>query len=132
MAKVLKKGQCFSTKHTKRLTCYGNKEVFSSKRGILLPLLRFSLCCYTNPGPLSAVERYDGAKVSLHVASHTRSFPSFQGTIEIPSGLLPSDLATPEGSKRAGIFAADSALWMMSFKLECLEWRPSLHLQLRP
>ena len=66
-------------------------------------LFRDSASAATNPGPLSAVERYDGAKVSLHVASHTRSFPSFQGTIEIPSGLLPSDLATPEGSKRAGI-----------------------------
>ena len=35
--------------------------------------------------------------------------------LEIPSGLLPSDLATPEGSKRAGNVAADRALWMMSF-----------------
>ena len=73
-------------------------------------------------GPLSAVERCDGAKVSLYVASQARSFPSFQGTIEMPSGLFPSALATPEGSKRAGIFAAAGrALWMISFRLECLE-----------
>ena len=53
----------------------------------------------TKPGSLSAVERCDGAKVSLHVESHKRSFPSFQGTIEMPSGIFPLALATPEGSK---------------------------------
>ena len=37
----------------------------------------------TKPGPLSAVERCDGAKVCLHVASYmyTRRFLSFQGTM---------------------------------------------------
>ena len=91
MARVLKKGQRFGTKHTNGLICYGKKEVLSSMREILLTLLD-SASAATKPGPLSAVERCDGAKVSLHVTSHTRSFPSFQGTIEIPSGLLPSDL----------------------------------------
>ena len=67
----------------------------------------------TKPGPLTEVERCDGAKVSLHVVSQTRSFPSFQGTIEMPSGLFQSALATSEGSKWACIFAADRALWMM-------------------
>ncbi|KAI8428663.1 hypothetical protein MSG28_007393 [Choristoneura fumiferana] len=45
---------------------------------------------------------WDCAKVSTHVASHTRALPSFHGTRVAPSGRLPSSLAMPTGSRIAG------------------------------
>ena len=63
MAKVLK-GR-FGTKHTKRLTCYG----YLVPREEYFFLFWDSASAATKPGRL---ERCDGAKVSLHVASHTQ------------------------------------------------------------
>ena len=41
---------------------------------------------------LVALVMYEGTKVSVQVASQTRSLPFFQGTTEIPSGHFPSAL----------------------------------------
>ena len=50
----------------------------------------------------------------MQVTSHTRNFPCDQGIIDIPSGLLPSDLCSPEGTKREGMFEATKERRMMS------------------
>lgn len=60
-----------------------------------------------------AMGRYEGAKVSQHVASQISSFPHSHGTKVIPSGLLPSDLKTSVGSRRAGTLAETRDLQMM-------------------
>ena len=49
---------------------------------------------------------WDGANVSGHVASHTRTRPPFHGTIVAPSGRLPSDREMPVGFKCVKIFTA--------------------------
>ena len=66
------------------------------------------------------MERCDGAKVSMHVASHTRSFPSFQGTIENHMAFYHPIELFQKAPNEQEFFAADGALWMISFKLECL------------
>eukprot|EP00731_Ephydatia_muelleri_P006234 Em0003g482a len=76
--------------------------------------------------------RFHAAKVSRHIASHTRSCPHFQGTIETPSGRFPSERYRPEGSKRNGTCAETKALCMISFTAEWRRWRPALFLQLKP
>ena len=60
--------------------------------------------------------RLEAQRVSVQVASHTRNFPcgQLQGTIDMPSGHLPSDLCSPEGSKREGTFEATKEQRMMS------------------
>ena len=59
------------------------------------------------------------AKVSGHTASHTRSWPHFQGTIDTPSGRFPSKRYRPGGSRRELMErAATKALCMMSLKAE--------------
>ena len=58
----------------------------------------------TAPASLVASVMWDGANVSGHVASHTRTRPPFHGTIVAPSGCLPSDHEMPVGSRCAGIF----------------------------
>ena len=61
------------------------------------------------------------ANVSGQVASQNRGRPELHGTRVIPSGLLPSDLDNPDGSRRDGIPAADSEQWMISFTAACLK-----------
>ena len=63
------------------------------------------------------MEVYEGAKVSAHVTSQTSNFPLFHGTMDMPSGRLPSDQYIPEGSSLEGNFAADKARKTMSFRL---------------
>src|SRR6218665_1723202 len=46
---------------------------------------------------------YDAAHVWTTVASHARYFPADQGTKVAPSGLLPSVLNRPAGSRVLGI-----------------------------
>ena len=53
---------------------------------------------------------YDGAKESGIVASQTKGLPRDQGIKVTPSGLLPSDLDKPEGSRLDGTPAAEKAL----------------------
>ena len=53
------------------------------------------------------MEVYEGAKVSAHVTSQTSNFPLFHGTMDMPSGRLPSNRYIPEGSSLEGTFAAD-------------------------
>ena len=48
------------------------------------------------------MEVYEGAKVSAHVTSQTSNFPLFHGTMDMPSGRLPSDRYIPEGSSLEG------------------------------
>ena len=64
--------------------------------------------------------------ISGHVASYTRSWPHFQGTIKTPSGRFPSERYRPEGSRRYGTCAATKALYMMSLTAEWRWWRPAL------
>ena len=77
--------------------------------GILGPLPLDSAKEATAPASEVALAKYEGAKVSEQVASHTNSLPRSQGTIVMPSGLLPSFLYIPAGSSRDGILAADKA-----------------------
>ncbi len=44
------------------------------------------------------------------MSSHTRSFPHFHGTVVTPSGLFPSDLCRPRGSRLEGTWAEVSPL----------------------
>ena len=74
----------------------------------------------------------DVAKESQHVTSHTRALPLDQGVIVRPSGLLPSSLHSPRGSKVEGMLAADRARWMMLFRAECRGSLPLLMRQERP
>ena len=57
------------------------------------------------PAPPAARSMWDGAKVSGHVASHTRILPLLQGRTVAPSGLFPFDLQTPTGFRWAEILA---------------------------
>ena len=83
------------------------------KGGVLLFLFR-SASSATTPASLVASVMWDGANVSGHVASHTRTHPPLHGTIVAPSGRLPSDREIPVGSKCAGIFTAANDLLIKS------------------
>ncbi len=61
------------------------------------------------PGPCEAKLVWLGAKVSEQVKSHTRHLPWLQGKAVQPSGLLPSDLDKPAGSRVLAILAEQSA-----------------------
>lgn len=91
-----------------------------------------SAAAATAPVLLVANPRYDGANVSGQVASQTRGFPNFHGTMVTPSGRFPSDRSSPDGSSRDGILAEEKAREMTSFTAECRKCRPSLLLHLRP
>ena len=65
-------------------------------------LLTSSTCCATAPEDIAALGRCEGANVSGHVASQTKTFPCFQGTKEMH---FPSD----------GMRTEDKERWMMSF-----------------
>ena len=86
----------------------------------------------TAPASLVALDRWEGANVSVQVASHTRSLPFFQGISMILSGQLPSELKRPVASNLDGRRAAVIARWTMSFTAAWRWCRPLLHLQLRP
>ena len=62
---------------------------------------------------------WDGAKVSVHVESHTRVRPRVHRTKVAPSGLLTSSLTMPHGFKEPGIFAVARALRIMSLRVSC-------------
>ena len=78
-------------------------EYFNQHKGGVLLFLR-SASSATAPASLVASVMWDGANVSGHVASHTRTRPPFHGTIVAPSGRLPSSREMPIGSRCAGIF----------------------------
>lgn len=83
----------------------------------------FGFACFgsaaTAPASLTANNECDGARVSGHMASQTRTFPHFHGSIESPSGLFPSDQKRPVGSRWLGILADSNACLMMSFIVAC-------------
>ena len=54
--------------------------------------------------------RYVSAKVSTQVASHTSPLPFLKGDSVMPSGLRPSPLSSPAGSRVDGRPALSSAL----------------------
>src|SRR6218665_3875818 len=76
-------------------TCVVGKAAFFSA-------LRFA--AWTDAGPTDAAcgKMYDAAHVCTTVASHARYFPADQGTRVAPSGLLPSVLNRPAGSRVLG------------------------------
>ena len=61
-----------------------------------LATFNWSACAATTPAPLTAAETCEGAWVSGHVASHTRTFPHLHGRMEQPSGRFPSDQYRPQ------------------------------------
>src|SRR6218665_1301821 len=67
--------------------------------------------------------RYDGATVSIMVASHTRLLPPRHGINVSLSGLFPSVRESPGGSLMLGIPACVRPLLMMSFMVACLAIR---------
>jgi len=62
--------------------------------------------------------RLEGADVSEQVKSQINGLPLFQGNRVISSGLLPSVLLHPIGSRTAGMPAEISALIVMSLTFE--------------
>ena len=58
--------------------------------------------------------------MSGQVTSHTSALSTFQGTIEAPSGLLPSEWKRPDGSRWHGIFVDSRDCLTMSFRDACL------------
>ena len=73
----------------------------------------------------------NSAKVSGHVASHTRGRPVLQGVIIMSFGLLPSVLKRPWGSSRDGVLAVERERWIFSLMAAWQWWCPLLDLQLR-
>src|SRR6218665_1917047 len=64
--------------------------------------LRFAAWTDARPTVAACGEMYDAAHVWTTVASHARYFPADQGTRVAPSGLLPSVLNRPAGSRVLG------------------------------
>ena len=69
--------------------------------------------------------------MSGQAASHTSKRPDFHGVRVTPSGLLPSDLISPDGSSLEGMWADVKALFKISFRAAWRWCLPSLCLQLR-
>ena len=88
-----------------------------------------STCFAMAPASLPARLMWDGSKVSGQVASQTKMRLLFQGRIVAPSGLLPSDLQIPTGSRWADILADPKHLLTMSLMVECQGCHPRLFLQ---
>ena len=57
--------------------------------------------------------------MSQQVASHIKVRPAFHGAMVIPSGHLPSDLLSPDGSSEEGIFVDDKDLCLMLLMAAC-------------
>src|SRR6218665_3815752 len=93
-------------------TCVVGKAAYFSA-------LRFA--AWTDAGPTDAAcgVMYDEAHVWTTVASHARYFPADQGTRVAPSGLLPSILNRPAGSRVLGTPALRRVRHMMSFYYYC-------------
>ena len=76
----------------RRLNGNGDKVMAGHEGGVLLFL---SPLCFVGHStgqmgpPFVASVMWDGANVSGHVASHTRTRPPFHGTLVAPSGRLP-------------------------------------------
>ena len=79
-----------------------------------LRILSDSAVHATSPGPEVAWFLWLRAIVSLQVKSHKRGRPSSHGIKDVPSGRFPSSLATPTGSKTAGIPPETRALRIVS------------------
>eukprot|EP00731_Ephydatia_muelleri_P028832 Em0020g476a len=71
----------------------------------------FSMCFRTSADAAADPPVNPASAITLELSGE------ITGTIEIPSGLLPSDLATPEGSKRAATRAEDPHLTPASVKV---------------
>jgi len=91
----------------------GTKQCVEAKDAYFTLFLS-SASLATHPASKDARPKYEGAKVSVHVKSHTKHFPFFQGARLIPSGRFPSERNTPDGSKREETLAEDRAWWMRS------------------
>ena len=72
------------------------ENVSVSQRLVLGPFPMLCLHCHCSG--LTACWILDAAKVSEHVASHTRERTDFQGTMVTPSGRFPSSRQRPLGS----------------------------------
>src|SRR6218665_759373 len=90
---------------------------------IFLHLSVLSYCSRCSRLKADAV-RYDGARVSITVASHTRLLPAFHGIRVIPSGLFPSDRRSPCDSLIVGNPTFDKALYIRSFTTPWRATRP--------
>src|SRR5207237_2588458 len=84
------------------------------------------------PGNLEVLIMRDGARVSPHVKSQTKDLPRLHGTRVIPSGLFPSALEHPAGSRIFGTSAVLKARLIMSFTASCLDLRPADLTHFRP
>ena len=67
-----------------------------------LRLLLSSAARAANPAEIAELLTCDSAKVSTQVASHHKHLPLENGKTVKPSGLLPSPLSTPTGSRHEG------------------------------
>ena len=99
--------------------------VAGTEKGVLFGFA-FSAWLATSPASLAARATWEGADVFGQVASDISVQPFFQGIIEIPSSLLPSERAMSMGSRREQIFAEASVLLRRSFTAACMLWVPNL------
>src|SRR6218665_2291174 len=76
-------------------TCVVGKAAYFSA-------LRFAALTDAGPTDAACGKMYDAAHVWTTVACHARYFPADQGTRVAPSGLLPSVLNRPAGSRVLG------------------------------
>ena len=81
---------------------------YDESRLLYFAIFFLSAWAATAPGSHTAELMLEGAKVSLHVASHTSNRPLDHGMMDIPFGLLPSSHDRPVGSSLDGIFAETS------------------------
>jgi len=97
-------------------------------------LVIFLVAANSDAAPAAAFVacRYDGATVSIMVASHTRLRPPRHGINVSPSGFFPSVRESPGGSLMLGIPAFVRPRLTMSFIFECLAIRPGLRPHDRP
>ena len=65
----------------------------------------------------AVMDRWEGAKVSAQVASHTNNLPFDQGIVVIPSVRLPSARLRLVGFSREGTLTEDKALCRMSLSM---------------
>ena len=71
--------------------------------------------------------------MSGQVKSQSKAFPFFHGTNVRPSGLLPSSLEMPEGSRWHGTPRVDRGVLLITlFMLECRKCLPLLKRQDNP
>ena len=80
-----------------------------------LIFFRSSAWLATAPAAKVDCARRDGAYVSEQVASQTKRFPFFHGTMVIPSGRFPSERSRPVGSSLDGMWEVVRARWIISF-----------------